>query len=79
MIEGRPAYHTEAQGHSNDVLSTFYPIHDELESYIDAETLQPLQFEKRQREGGYRADEIVTFDYDRLTATYRSRYTESPL
>ena len=54
-IDGRPAYHIEAQGHSNALLSTFYPIHDTLHSYVDAETLQPLRFEKYQREGHYRA------------------------
>jgi len=71
-LNGRAAYLIEAQGHTNDVLSKLYPIHDTLKSYIDAETLRPLQFEKYQREGRYRADEIVTFDYERLIATYRS-------
>ncbi|MBI3083054.1 MAG: DUF3108 domain-containing protein [Candidatus Omnitrophica bacterium] len=71
-VEGRTAYHIEAQGHSNDVLSTFYPIHDEVHSYLDIETLQPLRFEKYQREGHYRADEVVTFNPARGTATYRS-------
>ena len=70
--EGRRAYHIEAQGRSNDVLSTFYPIHDSVESYLDVETLQPIYFEKHQREGNYRADEAVTFDYTTSTATYRS-------
>jgi len=71
-LDGRPAYHIEAQGQSNDFLSTFYPVHDVVHSYLDAETLHPLQFEKYQREGHYRAEEIVTFDYERAIATYRS-------
>jgi len=71
-LNGRPVYLIEAEGHSNDFLSTFYPIHDVLRSYVEVDTLRPVQFEKYQREGTYRADEIVTFDYDRLTATYRS-------
>lgn len=70
---GRPAYAIEAQGRSNDALSTVYPIHDVIRSHLDAETLQPLSFEKIQREGSYRADEGVTFDYERLTAHYHSR------
>ena len=76
-IDGRSAYHVEAQGHSNDVLSTFYPIHDVIHSYLDAETLRPLRFEKHQREGRYRADEIVTFDYATRVATYRSLLNQS--
>jgi hypothetical protein len=76
-MEGRRAYHIEAQGHSNDVLSAFYPIHDEIHSYLDVETLKPLRFEKRQREGRYRSDEVVTFDHASSTAIYRSRLNQS--
>lgn len=71
-IEGRPAYHIEVQGHTNEVLSTFYPIHDIIHSYLDVETLKPVRFEKDQREGRYRAHEVVTFDHQRAIATYRS-------
>ncbi len=70
--EGRRAYHIQAEGRSNDVLSTFYPIQDRVSSYLDVETLQPLRFEKHQREGRYRADEIVTFDPVKGMASYRS-------
>lgn len=71
-LEGRRAYHIELQGRTNDVLSTFYPIEDVIHSYLDVETLQPLKFEKHQREGHYRADEVVTFDHARRQAAYRS-------
>ncbi len=74
---GRDAYLIEAEGHSNDVLSTFYPIQDLLRSYLDAETLQPLRFEKYQREGHYRSQEIVNFDYERGVATYHSLLNNS--
>ena len=76
-VAGRPAYHIEAQGHSNALLSTFYPIHDVIHSYLDAATFQPLRFEKYQREGHYRAEEIVTFDYARGVGTYRSLLNHS--
>lgn len=76
-VEGRTAYHIEAQGHSNDLLSAFYPIHDVVHSYLDADTLQPLRFEKHQREGHYRADEVVTFDHAKGIATYRSLLNQS--
>ena len=76
-INGRPAYHIEAQGHSNELLSSFYPIHDVVHSYLDAQTLQPLRFEKHQREGHYRAEEVVTFDYATHLATYHSLLNES--
>ena len=76
-IEGRRAYHIEAQGHTNEVLSKFYPIHDVVDSFLDVETLRPLRFEKHQREGSYRADEVVTFDHAASTATYTSLLNHS--
>ena len=76
-LDGRAAYHIEAQAHTNEVLSTFYPIHDVIHSYLDAETLMPLRFEKHQREGHYRADEVVTFDPQSHRAQYRSLLNQS--
>jgi hypothetical protein len=76
-IDGRAAYHLEAQGHTNDVLSKLYPIHDVVHSYIDAQTLEPLRFEKDQREGHYRAKEVVTFDHTRQAANYHSLVNDS--
>ena len=71
-LDGRMVYHIQAEGHSNELLSAFYPIHDILDSYFDAESFRPLRFEKHQREGRYQADEVVDFDYQRGLATYRS-------
>ncbi len=76
-LDGRRAYLIETEGRSNDLLSTFYPVHDVLKTYLDADTLQPLRVEKYQREGRYRADEVVTFDYTRLIATYTSLLNHS--
>ena len=76
-LNGRPAYYIEAEGRSNQLLSKFYPVQDRIKSYLDVETLQPLQFEKYQREGHYRADEIVMFDYHRRVASYRSLLNQS--
>ncbi len=76
-LEGHQAYHIEAEGHSNDFLATFYPVHDVIHSYLSVETLQPLRFEKFQREGHYHAEEVVTFDYQRMVATCRSLLNQS--
>jgi len=76
-LDGRPALHIEAHGYTNAVLSKIYPIHDEIHSYLDPQTLQPLRFEKHQREGRYRADEVVTFDHQRSVAHYESLLNHS--
>lgn len=72
-VAGRRAYHIEARGYSNELLSTFYPIRDTVHSYLDVETLKPLRFEKEQREGHYHADEEVTFDLAQRVASFHSR------
>ena len=72
-LDGRDAFHLEAHGRTNEVLSKIYPVYDVVHSYVDAKTLQPLRFEKMQREGHYRSDEVVTFDHARSVATYHSR------
>ena len=77
MVDGRTAYHLEAQGFSNELLSTFYPIQDIVRSHLDGHTFLPLQFEKDQREGRYRAHEVVTFDHTRRLAVYRSLLNQS--
>jgi hypothetical protein len=76
-LAGRRAFHIEAQGRSNALLSAFYPIHDVVHSYLDADTLAPLRFEKHQREGTYQADEVVTFDHGRRRARYVSQLNQS--
>lgn len=76
-LGGRLVYQIEASGSSNEVLSVFCPIRDTIRSYLDAETLQPIRFEKDQQEGHYRAKEVVTFDYAQCIATYRSLLNQS--
>ncbi len=63
-IEGREAIHVVAIAKTNDFLSKIYPVNDEVHSYLDAETLQSLRFEKKLSEGNYRAHERVTFDWN---------------
>lgn len=76
-MAGRRAYAIEMEGRSNELLSRVYPIHDVVRSYLDVDTLQPLRFEKYQREGHYRAEEVVTFDYATRLATYTSLLNHS--
>ena len=69
---GRRVYRIEAEGRTTGVFGALYPVRDSIVSHVDAETLEPLRFEKHQREGRYRADEVVLFDHQRHVANYRS-------
>jgi len=70
VMNGRQAYHIIGVARSNEFLSNFYRVQDEVHSYIDKEQLCSLRFEKRQAEGHYVSDEVVTFDQ----AAHRGHY-----
>ena len=72
QMEGKDAYHVVVTTRSNRFLSTFYPVEDEIHSYMDVETLLPYKFRKIQREGRYRADEEMVYDQAAHQATYHS-------
>jgi hypothetical protein len=61
-LNGRPAYHLSAEGYSNSFLSVFYPVHDLVQSFWDAEKFQTLAFQKIQNEGKYHINEIYLFN-----------------
>lgn len=76
-VRARETYHVRMEWHSNAFLSRFYPIHDVLESYIDVETLLPIENSKDQQEGRYRAHETIFFDHEAGQAIYHSLLNES--
>jgi hypothetical protein len=71
-LNGRKAFHVVAVAETNETLSKIYPVRDEIHSWIDAENFHSLQFRKVLREGRYRADEQITFDYEKKKGLYES-------
>jgi len=77
QINGRQVYHIIATVDSPPIISKIYKVKDEISTYIDVEKLYPVRFEKRQREGGYKADEYTDFDQRKGRAYYFSRLNDS--
>jgi len=71
-INGRKVYHLKAEVESSKWFSMVFKIKDRLDSYVDVEGLYPLKFERYQKEGGYKAEEIMEYDHINRVATYRS-------
>ena len=71
-LGGREAYHVVAVAATNNFLSKIYPVRDEMHSWIDAQTYQSLQFQKKANEGFYRADERVVYDAGGKKGYYES-------
>jgi len=70
---GYECYHILSLAESNSFFSAFFTVRDVAESYLDTRELVPRRFEKRLREGDYRAHDIVLFDHDRHVALYPKR------
>jgi len=59
---GRKALRIKSTTHSADWF--FYRVRDTIVSYVDKEGLFCWRYEKYQREGNYRNNEVTTFDHE---------------
>ncbi len=62
MFNGRAVYPVSGKIETNSVLSKIFPTHDWARSWIDAETLESLRFEKKIDELFINTHERMTFD-----------------
>ncbi|MBN1290208.1 MAG: DUF3108 domain-containing protein, partial [Candidatus Latescibacteria bacterium] len=67
-VNGGECYHIQTTARSNDFISAFYKVRDQVDSYIDKKGIFSRRLEKRLREGGYESDRFVDFYHDRLLA-----------
>jgi hypothetical protein len=77
QIHGRQAYHLVAIAKTTDFLAMIYPVEDEVHSYVDTEGFYSLEFKKKLKEGGYRADEKIVYDYAAKKGHYESFHNKS--
>ena len=73
MERGYECYRIVSLAESNAFFSAFFSVRDIVESYLDMRELVPRRFEKRLREGDFRAHDLVLFDHDRHVALYPKR------
>jgi len=67
---GYECYHIVSLAESNEFFSVFFTVRDVAESYWDVRELIPRRFEKRLREGDFRAHDLVLYDHERGFARY---------
>jgi len=58
------------QTRTNHILRRLYPVEDNVETWIDAETQRPIEFTTVLRAGSHYRNEKTTFDWDRNKAVY---------
>lgn len=76
--ENRPCYQLVTQANSNSFFSSVYKVEDRVESIIDAVGLYSWRFEKKLREGKYRAERTYTFDQRNGRVYYKNDTIETP-
>jgi hypothetical protein len=74
-IQGHKALMLQARAESNGFFSTFYKVRNKIQSYWDEEGRFSLRYVENRREGGYKAQNDISFDYDRLEAIYKDGKT----
>ena len=74
-LRGREVFHIVGRVNTNKVLSKIFPMHDEIHSWIDAETLESLQFEKQIDELFIDTREKMTFDAANKKGVFESLKT----
>ncbi len=77
-LNGRPVYHIVAEGRTLPSYEWAYKARDMYETYMDAETMQPLKFVRNINEGGYKKYENVNFNKSASTAITNSGVYKVP-
>jgi len=62
VVDGRPVHHVMALGETYKSYEWFYKVKDKYESWIDKETMLPIEFRRDAYEGGYVMKDEFRFD-----------------
>jgi hypothetical protein len=74
-VNGKKALVLQARAESNAFFSRFYKVRNTIRSIWDRDGRYSYRFTENRREGGYRTQTDIEFDYDRLEARYRDGKT----
>lgn len=64
QLNGKSAYFIETEAKSASIIDAFYRVRDINQSWISTKDYHSFGYGQSVKEGGYRRDEWVTFDYD---------------
>ncbi len=73
-----PAYHFLLTARTTPFVDMFYKVRDRVEGCASQDMTHSLLYKKIQREGHYKRDVIVNFDWARETAQYQARGKKRP-
>ncbi|MEX1383602.1 DUF3108 domain-containing protein [Lutibacter sp.] len=68
----KDAFHIIGTGKSTGIVSLFFKVKDDYQTFIYKDNLKPYRFIRKIDEGGYTKDKEITFDYDTKQATVKN-------
>jgi hypothetical protein len=71
--KGRQCFRIRSYANSAKVISLVYKVEDRLQTYVDAETLEPLRSDQKMREGSHRKEQYVIYSPKDRTAEYHKK------
>lgn len=75
FLGNKPVYHIKGKGKSTGLLSLFFKVDDDYQTFIDKEDGKPHKFIRKINEGGYTKDLEIEFDHDANKAhVYNKKY-----
>lgn len=72
-VGGQPAFHFVMTAQSNAFIDAFYKVRDRIDAYAQADMQHSVLFTKKQREGSYKRDVVISFDWVRNQAQYENK------
>ncbi|MFZ2431071.1 MAG: DUF3108 domain-containing protein [Lutibacter sp.] len=68
----KAAFHILGKGTSTGIVSLFFNVKDDYQTYMYKESLLPYRFIRKIDEGGYTKDEEILFDHENNEATVKN-------
>lgn len=71
--KGRECFRIRSYTNSARAISLVYKVEDRLQTYVDAETLEPMRSDMKMREGSHRKEQYVIYSPSDRTAEYHKK------
>ncbi len=68
---GKKAFHIQGKGKTTGVISWFFKVRDDYQSYFYQDNIQPYRFIRKINEGGYKKNKEILFNHQTKNATVK--------
>lgn len=70
--KGKPAFHVNGKGRTTGLISLFFKVKDNYQTFMYKDNLKPYRFIRKIYEGGHTKDKEIFFDYKTNQATVKN-------